>query len=75
MEMPLDDMPIFDSESKVVTSPVNGNSVELTPQAIAVYDFILGTEMFGSQYMIEERIKCIDWFREYYPKEYMVLLD
>ena len=73
MNMPLDDMPIFDSESKVVTSPVNGNSVELTPEAIAVYDFILGTEMFGT--MIEERIKCIDWFREYYPKEYMVLLD
>jgi hypothetical protein len=73
MKMPLDELQVFDTESKVITSPVNGNSVELTPEAIAVYDFILGTEMLGS--MIEERIKCIDWFRECYPKEYMLLLD
>jgi len=45
----------------------------LTPDAVAVYDFIMGSERLGS--LVEERRTCIDWFIENYPKEYMVLLD
>jgi hypothetical protein len=37
-----------------------------------VYDCIKGAEMIEDFDMVE---KGLDWFREHYPKEYMVLLD
>lgn len=44
----------------------------LTPQAVAVYDCIKGAEQLGEAEIMEQGL---DWFREHYPKEYMVLLD
>ena len=39
---------------------------------VAVYDCIKGAEMLEDFDIVE---KGLDWFREHYPKEYMVLLD
>ena len=53
-------------------NPFSGESIELTPEAVAVYDIIRGCELFGDYEGVR---KGLDWFRQYYPKEYMVLLD
>ena len=44
----------------------------LTPEAVAVYDTIMGSEMIGDYKSVR---KGLDWFRKYFPEEYMVLLD
>ena len=60
------------TETETITNPYSGESVELPPEAVAVYDTIKGAEMLGRYDTME---KGLDWFRQYYPKEYMVLLD
>ena len=60
------------TETETITNPYSGESVELPPEAVAVYDTIKGAEMLGRYDTVQ---KGLDWFRQYYPKEYMVLLD
>tara|TARA_A100000172_G_scaffold77225_1_gene61352 strand:- start:89 stop:343 length:255 start_codon:yes stop_codon:yes gene_type:complete len=40
--------------------------------AAAVYDVIMGSEMLEQW---EDHAKGLDWFRQYFPEQYMVLLD
>jgi hypothetical protein len=63
---------IVGSDSEVVQNPFSGESITLSPQAVAVYDTIRGCEMIGDYKTVR---KGLDWFRKYYPKEYMILLD
>lgn len=63
---------IIDTKPVEVSNPFSGEKTTLQPTAIAVYDCIKGAEMMGEHDTVE---KGIDWFREHYPKEYMVLLD
>jgi|DEB0MinimDraft_4_1074332.scaffolds.fasta_scaffold79980_3 hypothetical protein len=55
-----------------ITNPFSGESVELTPEAVAVYDTIKGAEILEDHDLMN---KGLDWFRKYYPEEYMALLD
>ena len=55
-----------------VANQFSGEKVMLEPIAVAVYDCIKGAEMMENAELMQ---KGIDWFREHYPKEYMVLLD
>lgn len=55
-----------------ITNPYSGESVKCSPDFVAVYDTIKGAEMLGHYDLVE---KGIDWARQYYPKEYQVLLD
>ena len=71
MKLPFKDM-VVGAENEVVTNPFSGESVELSPEAVAVYDLIKGCELFGDYAGVR---KGLDWFRRYYPAEYMVLLD
>jgi len=71
MKMPFDCM-ILDEEPVEVTNPFSGESCMLTPEAVAVYDSMMGAEMTGDYKMLR---KGLDWFRQYFPEEYMVLLD
>jgi hypothetical protein len=57
---------------EVVQNRFTGQSVTLTPEAVAVYDTVMGAEMIGDYRTVR---KGLDWFRKYYPAEYMVLLD
>ena len=57
---------------EVIANPFSGEKTILQPTAVAVYDCIKGAEMVEEYDMVR---KGIDWFREHYPKEYMVLLD
>ena len=63
---------IMGTESEVVANRFTGESVTLPPDAVAVYDTIMGAEMFGQYKTVR---KGLDWFRRYFPAEYMVLLD
>jgi hypothetical protein len=63
---------IFDAEPQVVTNRFSGESCTLEPDAIAVYDCIIGAEMIGDYKRMQ---KGLNWFRKYFPEEYMVLLD
>jgi hypothetical protein len=71
MKMPFDCL-VLDSEPVEVTNPFSGDSCVLTPEAVAVYDTIKGCEMMGDYRMVR---KGLEWFREFFPKEYMILLD
>jgi len=55
-----------------VTNPFSGESYILEPDAVAVYDAIKGAE-YTKDY--DQMRKGLDWFKEYEPKAYMVLLD
>ena len=63
---------ILDSEPQVVTNRFSGEACTLEPDAIAVYDCIIGAEMLGDYKRMQ---KGLNWFRKYFPEEYMVLLD
>jgi hypothetical protein len=63
---------ILDKENIKVVNPFSGESVMLTPQAVAVYDTLRGAEITENYVILR---KGLDWFRKHYPTEYMVLLD
>lgn len=59
-------------ESELVANPFTGESVTLEPDAVAVYDLVMGAEFLDNNKL--KRLG-LDWFRKYYPKEYYILLD
>ncbi len=63
---------LMDSKPGMITNPMSGESVELCPEAIAVYDFIKGAEQLGDFAGMETGLGI---FLTNWPKEYMVLLD
>ena len=63
---------IIDVEPVEVSNPFSVEKTTLQPTAVAVYDCIKGAEMTEDYKYVE---RGIAWFREHYPKEYMVLLD
>lgn len=71
MKLPFD-CTVYDKEPVQVTNPFSGESCTLTPEAVAVYDTVMGANMIGDYNTVR---KGITWFRKYYPAEYMVLLD
>tara|TARA_R110000823_G_scaffold84175_6_gene189500 strand:- start:579 stop:812 length:234 start_codon:yes stop_codon:yes gene_type:complete len=56
----------------IVKNPYSGESVKLTPKAEGLYSYIMGCESMG---LYEGMGVAISYFREHYPKEYMILLD
>ena len=72
-------------EMETVTNPFSGQSIAMPKFAVAIYDIIKGSEQIASNYdqrcgegsSPDWRIvrKGLDWFRKYFAKEYMVLLD
>ena len=71
MKLPFDCM-ILDSEPVLIKNPFSGEGVMLVPEAVAVYDSIRGAEMIGDYKTVR---KGLDWFRKFFPQEYMALLD
>ena len=60
------------TQNEVVHNQICGGSAELPPDAVAVYDVIIGSEVLQDY----DRVRAgLDWFRKYFPHEYMVLLD
>lgn len=63
---------IYDKEPVEVKNKLTGASCMLEPEAVAVYDTIIGSVFTGNY---DKMYEGLDWFRENYPKEYMILLD
>ena len=63
---------IYDTENVVVKNRFSGEPAELTPEEVAVYDYIMGCEMIGDYKGLR---KGLDWFMENNAKAYMILLD
>ena len=63
---------IYDTESVVVKNPFTGASAKLTPEEVAVYDYLKGCEMLGDYKGLR---KGLDWFIDNNAEAYMALLD
>ncbi len=63
---------ILDKEPVEVANPYSGDKVMLEPDAVAVLDVIKGAEQLGNYTIMQQGL---NWFRKYFPSEYMVLLD
>ena len=72
-------------EMETVSNPFSGESIAMPKFAVAVYDVIMGSQQIatktdqlhgdGSSPLWNDGRKGLDWFRKYFAKEYMVLLD
>ena len=65
-------LPDDPTTTDTVRNRFGGESCTLPAFAIAVYDVILGSEMFGDYKTVRQGL---DWFSQHFTKEYMVLLD
>ena len=59
-------------EAVVVTNRFSNEPALLPWFAVAVYDTIIGSEQMGDFNTVR---KGLDWFKKYFAKQYMVLLD
>lgn len=71
IELPFESLEVG-TRPEIVTNPYSGESVELAPEAVAVYDYIKGCEILGNYSGMDT---CIEWFIQNFPDEYMLLLD
>ena len=72
-------------EMETVTNPFSGQSIDMPKFAVAVYDVTMGSNHLAERYDSKHGTgtapqwdnvrKGLDWFRRYFAKEYMVLLD
>lgn len=82
MNRPLPFTCIVLDEPETVSNPFTGESVLLSPDAVAVYDVLMGAQLFAQGAKGEKADKAwdvvragLDWFRKHEPRAYMVLLD
>ena len=65
----------FDRQStdkETITNPYSGDTCELDPQGVALYDYIKGCEAMG---LYDKMQVALSLFRKLYPDEYYTLLD
>lgn len=63
---------ILDEEPVEVRNPYSGQAYTLTPEEVAVYDYLKGCEMIGDYNGLR---KGINWFIDNNAEAYMTLLD
>jgi hypothetical protein len=63
---------VLDKNNVVVKNRFSGEPAELTPEEVAVYDYLMGCEMIGDYKGLR---KGLDWFIENNSDAYMTLLD
>ena len=68
------DLDLQIDKDKVIDVPnrFSGEKASLPWFAVAVYDLIMGAEQFEDYNTMQAGL---NWFRQYFPKEYMTLLD
>ena len=55
-----------------LTNRFSGQSATVPAFAVAIYDTILGAELTQDYTLMQKGLK---WYRKYFAKEYMILLD
>ena len=63
---------VYDKENVDVKNPFSGETFNLTPEELAVSDYLKGCEMIGDY---EGLRRGIDWFMDNNVEAYMALLD
>lgn len=63
---------VYDKENVDVKNPFSGETFNLTPEEVAVYDYLKGCELIGDY---EGLRRGIDWFMDNNVEAYMTLLD
>ena len=63
---------VLDKEPVEIANRFTGEKVTIPPDAVAVYDGIMGAEIFKDYDMMR---KGLDWFITNEPAAYMILLD
>lgn len=63
---------ILDNEPVLVENPFSGESIMLTPEEVAVYDYCKGCELMRDYAGVR---RAVDWFIDNNPEAYMTLLD
>jgi hypothetical protein len=63
---------IMDSEPAEVRNPFSGETCTLTPEELAVYDYLKGCELMGDYNGVRNGLA---WFASKNPEAYMTLLD
>ena len=63
---------VYDTENVVVKNPFSGETAELTPEEVAVYDYLKGCEKIGDYKGLR---KGLDWFIDNNAEAYWILLD
>ena len=66
------DLQVDSNQTIDVANRFSGEKTSLPWFAVAVYDLIMGAEQFEDYSTMQQGL---DWFRKYFPKQYMVLLD
>ena len=64
----------------VVQNRFGGGSIELNNVELSMYDLVMGASIIvemggGGPGIIKDLRRGLDWFRQYSPEAYMVLLD
>jgi len=59
-------------EGATVENRFSGQTADLDRYGVSLYDLIIGAETIGRYDVVR---KGLDIFREFYPSEYMTLLD
>jgi hypothetical protein len=63
---------VLDTEPVEVENPFSGETALLSPDEVAVYDYIKGCELLGDYEGVR---RGLDWFSRKNPEAYMTLLD
>ena len=63
---------VLDKEPVEVRNPFGYGSAILTPEEVAVYDYLKGCELMGD---VPGLRRALDWFMRKNPEAYMTLLD
>ena len=66
------DLELDKNQTIDVANRFSGEKASLPWFAVAVYDLIMGAERLSDYNTMQQGL---DWFRKYFPKQYMVLLD
>lgn len=63
---------VLDKEPVEVRNPFSGEAAILSPEEVAVYDYLKGCELIGD---VPGLRRALDWFSRKNPEAYMTLLD
>ena len=63
---------VYEDKVVKIANRFTGEETEMPGYAASVYDTIIGAERFEAWEIVRAGL---DWFRQHFPKQYMVVLD
>ena len=66
------DCSVYEDKVVKIKNRFTGEETEMPGYAASVYDTIIGAEQFEAYEIVRAGL---DWFRQHFPKQYMVGLD